>query len=404
MLDIAKVRADFPILAQRVNGKPLVYMDNAATSQKPRVVLKAIQQYYESINANIHRGVHTLSQQATNAYEAAREVIREHLNAEYAHEVILTAGTTHGINLVANGFASLLKPGDEILISAMEHHSNIVPWQLACERSGAKLKVIPMTVEGELDQQAYQQLLSDKTRLVAIHYVSNALGTIHPVKEMIRQAHKAGAAVLIDGAQSAPHMKVDVRALNCEFYAFSGHKICGPTGTGVLYGKEVWLDRLPPYQGGGEMIKQVTFAKTTYASLPHKFEAGTPNIEGGIVLAKAVEYLNQLGFDQIAKYEKELLTYATKKLKKIEGIRIYGTSAHKTSVLSFNLEGTHPFDVGSILDKLGIAVRTGHHCTQPIMEYFGISGTVRASLAFYNTREEIDQLADGILRAKTLLA
>ncbi len=404
MLDIAKVRRDFPILSQEVNGKPLVYMDNAATSQKPRVVLEAIQRYYETINANIHRGVHTLSQQATDAFEAARETIRSHLNAEYAHEVILTAGTTHGINLVANGFASLLKPGDEIVISAMEHHSNIVPWQLACERSGAKLQVIPMTAEGELDQEAYRALLSDKTRLVAVHYVSNALGTIHPVKEMIRQAHAVGAAVLIDGAQSAPHMKVDVRALDCEFYAFSGHKICAPTGTGVLYGKEVWLDKLPPYQGGGEMIKQVTFAKTTYASLPHKFEAGTPNIAGGIVLATAVDYLNSLGFEQIAAREKELLRYATKRLQAIEGIRFYGTARHKTSVVSFNLEGAHPFDVGSILDKLGIAVRTGHHCTQPIMEYFGISGTVRASLAFYNTQEEIDVLADGILRAKTLLA
>jgi cysteine desulfurase/selenocysteine lyase len=404
MLDIAKIRAEFPILSQQVNGKPLVYMDNAATSQKPKVVLQAIQEYYESINANIHRGVHTLSQQATSAYEQARELIRGHLNAEYTHEVILTAGTTHSINLVANGFAAILKKGDEILISAMEHHSNIVPWQLACERSGATLKVIPMTETGELDLQAYQQLLTDKTKLVAIQYVSNALGTVHPIEEMIRQAHQAGAAVLVDGAQSAPHMKVDVRALDCEFYAFSGHKICGPTGTGVLYGKEVWLDRLPPYQGGGEMIKQVTFAKTTYASLPHKFEAGTPNISGGIVLAKAVEYLNEVGLDNISKYEKELLDYATQKLKSVEGIRIYGTSAHKTSVISFNLENTHPFDVGSILDKLGIAVRTGHHCTQPIMEYFGISGTVRASLAFYNTREEIDLLVDGVLRAKTLLA
>lgn len=404
MLDIHTVRADFPILNRKVNGKPLIYFDNAATSQKPREVIEAISRYYEGLNANIHRGVHRLSQEATDAFEEARKTIQLHLNAASTHEIIITAGTTHGINLVANGFAALLKAGDEVVISAMEHHSNIVPWQLLCEKTGAVLKVVPINLRGELIFEEYEALLSDKTRLVAVNHISNALGTINPIKQIIDRAHAVGAAVLIDGAQAVPHMKVDVQALDCDFYAFSGHKMCGPTGTGVLYGKEAWLKKLPPYQGGGEMIKQVTFAKTTYADLPYKFEAGTPNIEAGIVMKTAIDYLNRIGFDNIARYENELLGYGTSRLSEIEGIQFYGTARHKASVISFNLEGIHPFDVGSILDKLGVAVRTGHHCTQPIMEFYGISGTVRASFAFYNTTEEIDLLVDGVKKARELLS
>ena len=404
MLDITKIRADFPILSQKVNGKPLVYFDNGATSQKPQIVIDAISKYYQEINANIHRGVHTLSQLATDAYEASRKKIQNHINAEFSHEVLFTSGTTHGINLVANGFASILKPGDEILVSALEHHSNIVPWQMLCEKTGAVLKVIPINEKGELIMDAYDKLLSDKTKIVTVNHISNALGTINPIKYMIGKAHEVGAAVLIDGAQAVPHLKPDVQDLDCDFYVFSGHKICGPTGTGILFGKESWLNKLPPYQGGGEMIKEVTFEKTTYADLPHKFEAGTPNIAGGIVLGTAIDYLNSIGFDNIQKQEKELLAYGTEKLLGIEGLNIFGTSDQKTSVISFNIEGIHPYDIGMIVDKMGIAVRTGHHCAQPIMSHFCIPGTVRASFAFYNTKEEIDALVAAVKKAKTMLS
>ncbi|KIA97778.1 aminotransferase class V-fold PLP-dependent enzyme [Flavobacterium sp. KMS] len=404
MLDIHKIRAEFPILSQKVNGKPLVYFDNGATSQKPQVVIDAISKYYQEINANIHRGVHTLSQLATDAYEISRVKIQHHINAKLLHEVLFTSGTTHGINLVANGFASILKPGDEVLVSALEHHSNIVPWQMLCEKTGAILKVIPMTQSGELDITAYESLLSDKTKIVTVNHISNALGTINPIKHMIEKAHVVGAAVLIDGAQAVPHLKPDVQDLDCDFYAFSGHKMCGPTGTGILYGKESWLNKLPPYQGGGEMIKEVTFEKTTYADLPHKFEAGTPNIAGGIVLGTAVDYMNSVGFENIQQQENELLAHATKQLLEIEGLRIYGTGKEKASVISFNIDGIHPYDIGSIIDKLGIAVRTGHHCTQPIMNYFEIPGTVRASFSFYNTKEEIDLMVEAVKKAKTMLS
>lgn len=404
MLDIHKIRADFPILSQEVNGQPLVYFDNGATSQKPQVVIDAISKYYSEINANIHRGVHTLSQLATDAYEIARCKVQRHINARYNYEVIFTSGTTHAINLVANGFASLLQAGDEVLVSALEHHSNIVPWQMICERTGARLKVIPMNEQGELIMTAYDQLLSTKTKIVAVNHISNALGTINPIKYIIDQAHAVGAAVLIDGAQATPHLKPDVLALNCDFYVFSGHKICGPTGVGILYGKEAWLRKLPPYQGGGEMIATVTFEKTTYADLPHKFEAGTPNISGGIVLGTAIDYLNSIGFDAIAAYEQELLAYATEQLLTIEGLTLYGTAAAKASVISFNIDGIHPYDIGTIIDKLGIAVRTGHHCAQPIMDFYKIPGTIRASFAFYNTKEEIDLMVAAIKRAKMMLS
>ena len=404
MFDIQAIRADFPILNEKVNGKPLVYFDNGATAQKPKMVLDAIEKYYTEINANIHRGVHTLSQLATDAYEESRLKIQKHINAKHAHEVLFTSGTTFGINLVANGFGQILKPGDEIIISELEHHSNIVPWQFACQRSGATLKVIPMTETGELDMEVYQQLLSNKTKVVAVNHISNALGVINPVEFIIEKAHAVGAAVLIDGAQSTPHLKPDVQALDCDFYAFSGHKVCGPTGTGILYGKEAWLNALPPYQGGGEMIKEVTFEETTYAELPHKFEAGTPNIAGGIVLGYAIDYLNQVGFDNIAAYEQELLDYATEQLLQIPGLKIYGTSKHKASVVSFNIEGIHPYDIGTIVDKMGVAVRTGHHCTQPIMRYFNIPGTVRASFMFYNTKEEIDVLVQAVKKAQLMLS
>jgi cysteine desulfurase/selenocysteine lyase len=404
MLDIQKIRADFPILSQTVNGKPLVYFDNGATSQKPQVVIDAISNYYQEINANIHRGVHTLSQLATDAYEVSRGKIQNHINAKHAHEVIFTSGTTHSINAVANGFASILKSGDVVLVSAMEHHSNIVPWQLLCEKTGAILKVIPMNEKGELILSEFDKLLSDKTKIVTVNHISNALGTINPIEYMIKKAHEVGAAILIDGAQAVPHLKPDVQALKCDFYVFSGHKICGPTGTGILYGKEAWLNKLPPYQGGGEMIKEVTFEKTTYADLPHKFEAGTPNIAGGIVLGTAIDYLNEIGFDNIAAYEHELLDYGTKRLLEIEGLKIFGTAEAKTSVISFNIDGIHPYDIGTIIDKLGIAVRTGHHCAQPIMDFFKIPGTIRASFAFYNTKEEIDAMVDAIKKAQMMLS
>lgn len=404
MLDIQKIRADFPILSEKVNGKPLVYFDNGATSQKPQIVIDAIATYYQEINANIHRGVHTLSQLATDAYEISRVKIQHHINAKLSHEVLFTSGTTFGINLVTNGFASILKPGDEVIVSSLEHHSNIVPWQMLCEKTGATLRVIPMNEDGELLMEAFEALLSEKTKVVTVNHISNALGIINPIKYMIEKAHAVGAAVLIDGAQAVPHLKPDVQDLDCDFYAFSGHKMCGPTGTGILYGKEEWLNKLPPYQGGGEMIKEVTFEKTTYADLPHKFEAGTPNIAGGIVLGTAVDYLNNIGFHNIQKQEEKLLEHATKRLLEIEGLKIYGTGKNKASVVSFNIDGIHPYDIGSIIDKLGIAVRTGHHCAQPIMNFFCIPGTIRASFSFYNTIEEIDAMVEAVKKAKTMLS
>ena len=404
MINVENIRKDFPILNRQVNGKPLVYFDNAATSQTPQQVIDVIVDYYSNYNANIHRGVHSLSQEATDKYEAARKTIQNHFNAKHAYEIILTSGTTHSINLIANGFASLLNEKDELIVSALEHHSNIVPWQMLCEKTGATLKVIPMTNEGELDMQAYTNLLSKSTKLVFVNHISNALGTINPIETIIEKAHQVGAAVLIDGAQACPHIKPDVQALDVDFYVTSAHKMCGPTGVGMLYGKEEWLKKLPPYQGGGEMIDQVTFEKTTYAGLPHKFEAGTPNICGGIAFGTAIDYMNTIGFDNIATYEHELLEYGTKSLLEIEGLKIYGTSKNKTSVISFNLEGIHPYDVGTLLDKMGIAVRTGHHCTQPIMDFYKIPGTVRASFAFYNTKEEIDALVTAVKKAKMMLS
>ncbi|WP_420603381.1 aminotransferase class V-fold PLP-dependent enzyme [Flagellimonas sp.] len=402
-LNVDAIREDFPILNRLVNGKPLVYLDNAATSQTPQQVIDVIVEYYHKYNANIHRGVHTLSQEATDAYEAARGKIQKHFNIAKPHEVILTSGTTHSINLVANGFSSFIKEGDEILVSAMEHHSNIVPWQMLCERTGGVLKVIPMNQNGELIMEAYHKLLSKKTKLVFCNHVSNALGTINPIEEIIDAAHKVSAAVLIDGAQAAAHIKSDLQALDVDFYTVSAHKMCGPTGVGMLYGKEEWLKKLPPYQGGGEMIEEVTFEKTTYADLPHKFEAGTPNICGGIAFGAALDYMNSIGFEVLTAYEDELVQYATEQLLTIEGLKIYGTAERKTSVISFNIEGIHPYDIGTILDKLGIAVRTGHHCAQPIMDFYQIPGTVRASFSFYNTKEEVDALVEGVKRARNML-
>ncbi|WP_159949946.1 aminotransferase class V-fold PLP-dependent enzyme [Polaribacter septentrionalilitoris] len=404
MINVDKIREDFPILKRTVHGKPLVYFDNAATSQTPQVVIDTIVDYYSNYNANIHRGVHTLSQEATDKYEEARIKIQHHFNAKKAHEIILTSGTTHSINMVASGFASLLNKGDEVIVSALEHHSNIVPWQMLCEKTGAILQVIPMNDEGGLEMAIFHQLVTTKTKLVFCNHVSNALGTVNPIEEIIEAAHKVGAAVLIDGAQATPHIKPDVQALNVDFYVASAHKLCGPTGMGMLYGKEEWLQKLPPYQGGGEMIETVTFEKTTYAGLPHKFEAGTPNICGGIAFGTAIDYMNSVGFENIAAYENELLIYATSELLKIEGLKIYGTSKEKTAVISFNVGTIHPYDIGSILDKLGIAVRTGHHCAQPIMDFYKIPGTIRASFSFYNTKEEIDALVVGVKRAVMMLS
>ena len=401
--NVEKTREDFPILKREINGYPLVYFDNAATSQTPQQVIDVIVDYYSNYNANIHRGVHALSQEATDKYEQARKKIQEHFNAKKTHEIIFTSGTTHGINLVANGFASLLNKGDEIIVSALEHHSNIVPWQILAEKTGAVLKVIPMNQEGELIYPAFEELLSEKTKLVFVNHVSNALGTVNPIKKIIDKAHQYDAAVLVDGAQAAPHIKADVQALDVDFYVVSAHKMCGPTGVGMLYGKEEWLTKLPPYQGGGEMIATVTFEKTTYADLPHKFEAGTPNICGGIAFGAALDYINTIGIEKIAAYEEELLHYATKKLLEIDGMEIYGVSKEKTAVISFNINGMHPYDIGTILDKLGIAVRTGHHCAQPIMDFYKIPGTVRASFSFYNTKEEIDVFIKAVVKAKTML-
>ncbi|WP_299121617.1 cysteine desulfurase [uncultured Winogradskyella sp.] len=404
MLDVQKIRKDFPILNRKVNGKPLIYFDNAATSQTPQQVIDVIVDYYTNYNANIHRGVHSLSQEATDAYEQARVKIQKHFNAKHSHEIIYTSGTTHGINLIANGFSSLLKKGDEIIVSALEHHSNIVPWQMLCERTGAVLKVIPMNQNGELVLSKFDSLLNENTKLVFVNHISNALGTINPIEYIIEKAHDIGAAVLVDGAQSCPHIKPDVQALDVDFYVCSAHKICGPTGVGMLYGKEEWLNKLPPYQGGGEMIAEVSFEKTTYADLPHKFEAGTPNVCGGIAFGAALDYMNTIGFDNIAAYENELLDYATQQLLQIEGLKIYGTAKQKTSVISFNVGNIHPYDIGTILDKMGIAVRTGHHCAQPIMDFYKIPGTIRASFMFYNTKEEIDVFIASLKKAIMMLS
>ncbi|MHA7841933.1 MAG: aminotransferase class V-fold PLP-dependent enzyme [Winogradskyella sp.] len=404
MLDIQKIRKDFPILNRTVNGKPLIYFDNAATSQTPQQVIDVIVDYYSNYNANIHRGVHALSQEATDAYEQARIKIQKHFNAAKAYEIIFTSGTTHGINLVANGFSSILTKEDEIIVSALEHHSNIVPWQMLCEQTGATLKVIPMDTNGELVLSEFDKLLNQNTKLVFVNHISNALGTINPIETIIEKAHKVGAAVLVDGAQSCPHIKPDVQELDVDFYVCSAHKICGPTGIGMLYGKEEWLKMLPPYQGGGEMIAEVSFEKTTYADLPHKFEAGTPNVCGGIAFGAAIDYMNAIGFDAIAQYEHELLVYATKQLQNIEGLTIYGTANNKTSVISFNVGNIHPYDIGTILDKMGIAVRTGHHCAQPIMDFYKIPGTIRASFMFYNTKEEIDTFITALKKAVMMLS
>lgn len=401
--DVATVRNQFPILRRKVNGKPLVYLDSAATAQKPQSVIDAIRDYYSCYNANVHRGLHTLSEEATVAYEGAREKVKKFINASSDHEVIFTRGTTDSINLVAQSYARpLLRPGDEVIISYLEHHSNIVPWQMVCEQTGASLKVIPINQHGELMMETYEALLNERTRLVAVNHISNALGTINPVHTIIKKAHGVGAMVLLDGAQAVPHLQVDVQALDCDFYAFSGHKMMGPTGIGVLYGKSEILKEMPPYQGGGDMIKTVTFEKTTYADLPSRFEAGTPNIAGAIGLGAAIDYLVSLGMDAIAAYELELLTYGTEKLQNYPGLTLVGTAAKKASVLSFTLEGAHPHDVGTILSNHGLAVRTGHHCAQPIMDFFGLSATTRASLAFYNTKQDLDVLIEGLDKVRKI--
>ena len=403
MIDIKKIRSDFPILSRKINGKDLVYFDNAATSQTPKQVIDVIVDFYTRLNSNIHRGVHKLSQEATDAYEKARVKIQKHFNVAKSYQIIFTAGTTESINLVASGYSEFLKPDDELIISALEHHSNIVPWQMLCEKTGAILKVIPMSLDGTLDMNAFYNLMSSKTKLVFVNHVSNALGTVNPIEDIIIKAHEYGAKVLVDGAQACPHIKPDLQALDVDFYVTSAHKLCGPTGVGMLYGKLELLKSLPPYQGGGEMISTVTFEKTTYADLPHKFEAGTPNIAGGIAFGAALDYMNSIGFDNIAEYENELLNYATNALKKIDGIKIYGEVKNKTAVISFNIRGIHPYDIGSILDQLGIAVRTGHHCAQPIMDFFAIPGTVRASFSFYNTFVEIDRFVEAVNKAATML-
>lgn len=401
--NVEAIRRDFPILDAHVNGRPLVYFDNAATSQKPLVVINAIEEYYKATNSNVHRGLHYLSNKATNEFEESRKVIAAHLNASH-DEIIYTRGTTESINLVAFSFGeAFIKSGDEIIISYMEHHSNIVPWQMLCERKNAVLKVIPITENGELKLDEYKKLLSPKTKLVAVTHVSNTLGTINPVEEIIEAAHAKNIPVLLDGAQAVPHLKIDVKKLDVDFYCFSGHKVFGPTGIGILYGKTKWLNQMPPYQGGGEMIKEVTFEKTTYNDAPLRFEAGTPNIEASIVLAKAITYINGIGLDAIAKYEHELLQYGTEKLQQINGVRLIGTAAHKSSVISFVVNGTHPSDIGILLDKQGVAVRTGHHCTQPLVAFYNIPGTVRASFAFYNTFEEIDIFVKALNKAISML-
>ncbi len=398
------IRQDFPLLQQDMRGKPIVFLDSAASSQKPQAVINAIDTYYQESHANVHRGVYELSQKATDAYERGRALVRQFINAPSDEEVIFVRGTTEGINLVASSYCrKFLSEGDEIIISAMEHHSNIVPWQMACEFAGAKLRVIPINDRGELIMEEYEQMLNDRTKMVAVVHVSNSLGTINPVEEIIEKAHQKGIPVLLDGAQAIPHMKVDVQKLDADFYTFSGHKMFGPTGIGILYGKKKWLDAMPPYQGGGEMIETVTFEKTTYGNLPHKFEAGTPDISGAVGLGAAVEYMEKIGHEAITAYEAELLQYATEEMQKVDGVRIIGTAGKKASVLSFLIDGAHPYDVGTILDQLGVAVRTGHHCTQPLMDRFGIPGTIRASLAFYNNKEDIDRLVAGVRRAAKML-
>lgn len=404
MKNITDIRNDFPILSREVNKKPLVYLDNGATTQKPQIVIDAISKYYDNENSNIHRGVHLLSQEATTAYEEARVKIQQFINAKHSHEVIFTSGTTGSINLISSSFGKKhIQKGDEIIITAMEHHSNIVPWQMLCEEKEAILKVIPIDLKGDLILEEFKNLITEKTKLVSFTHTSNSLGTINPTKEIIEIAHANNALVLVDGAQAVSHEKIDVQAMDADFFVFSGHKLFGPTGTGILFGKEDLLNDLPPYQGGGDMIKSVTFEKTTYNELPHKFEAGTPNIAGGIGLGVAVDYVNSIGFDFIQKQEKELLEYATQELLKIKGLRIIGEAKRKTSVISFIVEGVHPFDIGVLLDKLGIAIRTGHHCTQPLMDFFEIPGTARASFSFYNTKEEVDVLIAGLNRALGML-
>ena len=402
--DVDSIRQDFPILSKKIHNKPLVYFDNAATSQTPVCVIDCIKDYYEKYNSNIHRGVHSLSDEATNAYENARNKIKDHFNINENKEVIFTSGTTHSINIVSNGFSKILKKGDEIIVSGLEHHSNIVPWQMMIKNNGAKLRVIPLKDNGELDMDEFKNILSNKTKIVFLNHVSNALGIINPIEKIIDISHKKGAMVLIDGAQSAAHFKIDLQKLNVDFFTASAHKLCGPTGVGFLYGKEKLLSKLDPLMGGGEMISDVTFSKTTYADLPHKFEAGTPNIAGVIAFGKAIDYLNEIGLDNIEQYEKSLLDYANSKLKEIDGLKIYGDSKNKTSVISFNINGIHSYDIGSILDKFGIAVRTGQHCAQPIMDHFGIDGTVRASFSFINTIEEIDHFYDSLIKAKSMLS
>ncbi len=405
MIDVEKIRADFPILNQKIYGKELIYLDNAATTQKPQVVIDSIAKYYSELNSNVHRGVHFLSDKATTAYENSRSRIAGFINAKNSHEIIFVRGTTEAINLVANGYGNkFIREGDEIIVSYLEHHSNIVPWQMLCERKGAVLKVIPVNEDGELILDEYKKLLSEKTKIVAVGHTSNSLGTINPVKEITELAHKLDAVVLIDGAQAVQHSKVDVRDLDADFFAFSGHKVYGPTGIGVLYGKEDLLNVMEPYQGGGDMIKNVSFEGTTYNDLPYKFEAGTPDICGAIVLSDAIEYVSQIGLENISEYENELLKYGTEKLKEIDGFRLIGNAKNKTSVISFLLDGIHPYDVGTILDKQGIAVRTGLHCTEPLMKRFGIPGTVRASFAMYNTKSEIDALINGVIKAKKMLS
>ena len=402
--NIESIRNDFPILNTKVNGNQLIYFDNAATSQTPNCVIDSISDYYKNLNSNIHRGVHKLSQLATEKYEESRKKFKEHLNARSTSEIIFTSGTTHSINLISNGFTGFLKEGDEIIVSQLEHHSNIVPWQMLCEKTGAIMKVIPMNEKGDLDLSEFSALLGNKTKVVFVNHVSNALGTVNPIETIIEKSHNAGAAVLIDGAQAAPHFEIDVRKLDVDFYVCSAHKLCGPTGVGILYGKKEWLEKLPPYQGGGEMIDQVSFEKSTYADLPNKFEAGTPNISGVIASGIALDYINKLGLTNIKEYEDYLLDYATAKLEEIDGIKIYGESKTKVSVISFNIGETHPYDIGSVIDNLGIAVRTGHHCAQPIMDYFDIPGTIRISFSFYNTIDEINILIDALKRASKMLS
>jgi len=402
--DVKNIREDFPILKKQINGKQLIYFDNAATSQTPTCVINSISDYYNNYNSNIHRGVHSLSEEATEAYEKAREKIQIHFNAKHKEEIIFTSGTTHSINIVSNGFLDLIGEDDEIIVSGLEHHSNIVPWQMMCKKTNSKLKVIPLDKNGELDLKKFKNLVSKKTKLVFLNHVSNALGIINPIEEIIQISHSYNALVLIDGAQSAAHFKIDLQKLNVDFFTASAHKLCGPTGVGFLYGKKELLEKIEPFMGGGEMISDVTFEKTTYAEIPHKFEAGTPNISGVIAFGVALDYMNSLGFENIRQYEDKLLKYATEKLKEIDGLIIYGDVKNKTSVISFNISGIHSYDIGSILDKYGVAVRTGQHCAQPIMDHFDIPGTVRVSLSFINTFEEIDILQEAIIKAKSMLS